>query len=115
MQPIFGADNEGTQMSISLQVFYPTDGDTTFDHEYFTSSHMTLVGEHMGPFIESTLVIKGLAGGPDVPPGFHVVNTLIFSDQSALDQALAAAGPVLADIKNYFNGEPQMLIGSVAT
>lgn len=100
-------------MSVSLQVFYPTDNDTTFDHEYFASSRMPPVGEHMGAFIKSTLVIKGLAGGPDVPAGFHVVNTLIFSDQNALDQALAAAGPVLADIENYFSGQPQVLIGSV--
>ena len=100
-------------MSVSLQVFYPTDDNTTFDHEYYATSQLPIVGEHMGPFIESTLIIKGLAGGPDVPAGFHAVATMIFSDQSALDGALAAAGPALADIPNFFSGQPQMLIGSV--
>jgi hypothetical protein len=77
------------------------------------SKHMAIVGEHMGSFFESTLVTKGLAGGPDVPTGFHVIATMTFADQSALDTALAAVGPILADTPNYHNGQPQMLIGSV--
>lgn len=100
-------------MSLSLQVLYPTANDTTFDHEYYSSIHMELVGEHMGQHIASTLIVKGLAGGPDVPAGFHVIATMTFADQSALDATLAAAGPVLADIPKFFSGEPQMLIGSV--
>jgi hypothetical protein len=54
-----------------------------------------------------------LAGGPDVPAGFHTVATMIFKDQAALDSALAAAGPALEDIPNFFSGQPQMLIGKV--
>jgi len=100
-------------MSLSLQVLYPTANDTTFDHEYYASNHMAIVGEHMGPHIDNTLIVKGLAGGPDVPPGFHAVATMTFTDQNALDAALGAAGPALADIPNFYSGEPQMLIGSV--
>lgn len=100
-------------MSVSLQVLYPTDNNTTFNHTYYTSSHMAIVGKHMGPHIENTTIIKGLAGGPDVPAGYHSIATLTFADKSALDAALAAAGPALADIPNFFNGQPQMLIGEV--
>lgn len=39
---------------------------------------------------------------------------MTFADQAALDSALAAAGPALADIPNFFSGHPQMLIGEVA-
>lgn len=98
-------------MAITLHVMYPTDGGTTFDHDYYASSHMALVGEHFGPHMVSASASKGLAGGPDTPPGFHAVAMMLFEDQSKLDAAMAAAGPVLADIPNYYSGAPQMLIG----
>ncbi len=61
--------------------------------------------------ISDTVVTKGLAGGPDTPPAFHAVATMVFVDQGAMDAALGAAGPVLADIPNFTNAAPQMLIG----
>jgi uncharacterized protein (TIGR02118 family) len=89
-------------MSVSLQVLYPTDGNTTFDHAYYGAKHMPIVDEHMGPHIENVQIVKGLAGGPNVPAGFHTIATMTFKDQAALDSALAAAGPALADIPNFF-------------
>jgi uncharacterized protein (TIGR02118 family) len=100
-------------MTVTLQVLYPTTDSSTFDHDYYASTHMGLVGEHMGPHIQSTLVTKGLAGGPDTPPGYHAVATIVFADQAAMDAAMAAAGPVLADIPNFTTSQPQMLIGAV--
>ena len=100
-------------MSISLQVAYPVTDDTQFDYDYYLATHMPLVGEHMGPHIESTLVTKGLAGGPDVPAPYYAIATIVFADQAALDSAMAVAGPVLADIPNFTNTQPQMLIGQV--
>ena len=100
-------------MTVSLQVLYSTDDNTTFDHDYYAASHMPIVDEHMGPHTDSVIIIKGLAGGPDVPAGFHAIATMTFKDQSALDSAMAAAGPALADIPNFFSGQPQMLIGEV--
>tara|TARA_R110002096_G_scaffold52222_1_gene136186 strand:+ start:7130 stop:7438 length:309 start_codon:yes stop_codon:yes gene_type:complete len=98
-------------MAVSLQLLYPTDDATTFDHDDYATRHMAFVGEHMGPHMQSSLIVKGLAGGPDVPPAFHVIATLSFADKAALDAALGAAGPALADIPNFFNGQPTMLIG----
>ncbi len=100
-------------MSVSLQVIYPVSDDSTFDHDYYTATHLPLVGEHMGAHISSTLVTKGLAGGPDVPAPFHAVATMVFKDQDAMQAALAAAGPVLEDIPKFTNSKPQMLIGEV--
>lgn len=100
-------------MAVSLQVIYPIGADTNFDYEYYLSTHMALVGEHMGPHIESTLVTKGLAGGPDTPPGIYAVATILFGDQGAFDAAMAVSDPVLADIPNFTNSQPQMLIGEV--
>jgi uncharacterized protein (TIGR02118 family) len=100
-------------MAVSLQVIYPISEDTNFNYDYYTTTHMEVVGAHMGPHIQSTLVTKGLAGGPDTPPGSYAVATILFDDQAAFDAAMAVSEPVLADIPNFTNSQPQMLIGEV--
>ena len=100
-------------MPMSLQVMYPITADTNFDYDYYSATHMPLVDKRMGAHIDDVLITKGIAGGPDVPPGMYAVATMIFSDQAALGAALAAAGPVIGDIPNFTNSTPQMLIGEV--
>jgi len=100
-------------MTVSLQVLYPVSEGTTFDYDYYTKTHLALVGTHMGAHIESATAIKGLAGGPDTPAGFHAVATILCKDQATMDAMLGGAGPVLADIPNFTNVQPQMLIGEV--
>lgn len=105
--------NMGNEMAVSLQVLYPVKPDTTFDFDYYASTHLGLVAEHMGPFMVSSQVTRGLAGGPDAPPDFYTIFTAIFASQEKMDAAMAAARPVLTDIPNYTNTQPQMLIGEV--
>ncbi len=100
-------------MSVSMQVIYPIGDDTSFDYDYYLNTHMALVGEHFGPHIERTLVTKGLAGGPDTPPGSYAIATIVFKDQAAFDAAMSAAKPVLADIPNFTSSKPDILIGEV--
>ena len=100
-------------MAVSVQVLYPVGEDTTFDYDYYLSQHMAIVGDAIGEHIESTLVTKGLAGGPGAPAGYHAIATIVFSNQSAMDAALASVGPALEDIPNFTNTQPQMLIGEV--
>ena len=98
-------------MPVTLHVMYPVGKDTTFDDAYYAGTHMDLVDTHMGSHIQDVFATKGIAGGPDTPPGFHAIATFVFADQAALDAALGAAGPVLADIPNFTNSTPAMLIG----
>lgn len=100
-------------MAVSLQVLYPVGDDTTFDFDYYSTKHMEIVGSSMGPHIDAVVVTKGLAGGPDTPPAFHAIATITCKDQATLDAMLAAAEPALADIPNFTNVQPQMLIGEV--
>ncbi|MCJ7871793.1 EthD family reductase [Marinovum sp. 2_MG-2023] len=101
-------------MALSLQVLYPATDGTTFDMDYYLGTHIPMVGEHMGAFIENVLVTKGLGGGaPDAPAQYHAVATMTFADKDALNAALAAAPPVVADIANFTNVEPQMMVGEV--
>jgi hypothetical protein len=48
-----------------------------------------------------------------MPPAFHAIATMVFADADAMKAAMAAAGPVMADIANFTNVEPQILIGDV--
>lgn len=98
-------------MPNTLQVMYPIGDDTSFDYAYYLSTHMQLVGEHMGPHIDRTLVTKGIAGGPDVPPGFYAVASIVFKSDDDMGAAMKASGPVLADIPNFTNTKPLTLIG----
>jgi uncharacterized protein (TIGR02118 family) len=100
-------------MTLSLQVIYPITETTHFDYDYYLQTHMLMVGEHMGAHIQDTLVTKGLAREPDAPPQSYAVATMTFADQSEMDAALSAAGPVLEDTPNFTNTQPQMLIGEV--
>jgi uncharacterized protein (TIGR02118 family) len=104
---------KGKTMSVSLQVLYPVGNDTHFNHDYYATTHIPLVAQHMGGHIEGTSISKGIAGGPDVPAGYYVVATMVFAGMENLQAALEVAGPVLADIPNFTNSEPKMLIGEV--
>lgn len=100
-------------MAVTLQVLYPIKPDTHFDQEYYASTHLPLVRQHLGPFLVSAQASKGLAGGPDTPPEFYAIATMLFANPQKLEAAMEIAGPVLADIPNYTNTQPQILIGEV--
>ncbi|MEP6065918.1 MAG: EthD family reductase [Paracoccaceae bacterium] len=100
-------------MRLSVQVLYPTDGGTTFDHDYYAKTHMALVDKHMGAQIAEATITKGIASGSDAPAPYHAVATMVFADAASRDAALGAAGPVLADIPNFTNAAPQMLMGEI--
>lgn len=100
-------------MSASVQVLYPASDGTHFDHEYYVNTHLKMVGDVWGELLDRTIVTKGLAGGPDTPPGFHAIATLVFKDGDALQEGMGKAGPLLGDIPNFTNTQPQMLVGEV--
>jgi uncharacterized protein (TIGR02118 family) len=100
-------------MAVTLQVLYPVGDDTTFDHAYYATTHMDLVDQHMGAHIASVQASKGLAGGPNVPAPYHAITTITFADQGAMGFAMKEAGPVMADIANFTNIQPQILIGEI--
>lgn len=100
-------------MGISMQVIYPALEGSRFDHDYYAKSHLALVEEHLGAYLASTLVTKGQSGGPGKAAGYHAIATLVFADEDAFRKAMKVAGPVLADVPNYTDVEPEVLIGEV--
>ncbi|ADZ90475.1 EthD family reductase [Marinomonas mediterranea] len=100
-------------MTVSLQVLYPVVDGVDFDFEYYFSHHMPLVAEYMGEFIEMTLVTKGLASGPETPSPYYAIASMTFADKTSLDSAMRVADPVIEDIANFYNAEPEMMVGEV--
>ena len=100
-------------MRVSVQVLYPTDGNTTFDHDYYAKTHMALVEKHMSGHIAQATITKGIAGGADTPAPYHAVATMVFADAATRDAALDVAGPVLSDIPNFTNATPIVLMGEL--
>lgn len=99
-------------MAMTVQVIYPTGEGKTFDFDYYVNTHLPLVSEVWGHTVaENASVSRGLAGGPDTPPGYFAIATLSFPDEAAMNAALAKAGPLLEDIPNFTNSQPDMLIG----
>ncbi|EFO28951.1 ethyl tert-butyl ether degradation EthD [Roseibium sp. TrichSKD4] len=100
-------------MTVSLQVIYQATEGSRFDHDYYENTHIPLMHQHMGAGILSTVVVKGVAGARGTPAKFHAIATAVFKDQASLEEAMKAAGPVLADIPNYTDVQPEVLIGDV--
>ena len=100
-------------MPISLQVIYPITDGTNFDFDYYAKTHVPMVAEVVGKFIQSNMITKGLASGPDAAPGFYLIATHMFKDMQTFQEGMAVAGPVMADIPNFTNVKPEILIGEV--
>jgi uncharacterized protein (TIGR02118 family) len=98
-------------MAATLSVLYPVGENTRFDYDYYRDTHLALVREHFGGFLESFSAAKGLAGGPEAPPGHHAVFHGRFASMEKLQAALEQAGPLLEDIPSFTDTTPQMLIG----
>jgi len=101
-------------MAMTFQVLYPVTEGATFDHDYYGTTHMKLVERVMGPNgLSSASASRGLAGGPDTPSPYFAIATMTFPDEATMNNALAGAGELMADLANFTNIQPQIMIGSV--
>ena len=100
-------------MTATVQAVYPITEGATFDYDYYVKTHLPLVEEHFRPhWMSAVSASKGDASGPDVPPAYFAIATMTFPDGDALNAALGAAGPVLADIPKFTTCAPVLLIGT---
>jgi uncharacterized protein (TIGR02118 family) len=87
---------------IKLSVFYPTAEGSTFDHEYFRTTHVPMALKAWG--LPEAEIDKGVNGPYAAAAHFR------FESPDALDQAFAlpATADVVADVANYTNITPVM-------
>jgi uncharacterized protein (TIGR02118 family) len=92
---------------VKLTVTYPSGDGTTFDHDYYKTSHIPMCNDAFKP--SKTEVDKGL-NGPNV-----AAVTFYFESMDALQNALNddKRKAVMADIANYTNITPVTQISEV--
>ena len=94
---------------IKVSVTYPSGEGTTFDHDYYSGTHVPLCVSTWNPV--KTEVEKGI-NGPNVA-GVH----FYYESMEAFQGALGAAGTadVMADVANYTNIAPVMQVSEVVS
>lgn len=94
---------------ISVLIMYPKTDDSTFDMDYYTSTHMPMLADALGDACLSW-------GASTIKTGdYEAMGWAMVESQEALDSALASAGAaIMGDVPNYTNVQPQLIIGDVA-
>lgn len=94
---------------ISVHIMYPKTEDSSFDMDYYCSTHMPMLADALGDACQGWGASK--TGGKD----WEAIGWATVSSQEALDSALAEHGAaIMADVGNYTNVAPQMVIGEIA-
>ncbi len=92
---------------IKVTVNYPSGEGSTFDHDYYASSHVPLAAKAWNPV--RTEIDKGVSGPNVASVQFYFDSMEAF--QGAL--GLPATAEVMADVANYTNIEPVMQVSEV--
>jgi uncharacterized protein (TIGR02118 family) len=89
-----------------MTILYPKTDDATFDMDYYTSTHMPMVAKALGD--------KGW-GAMAVSSDNHVaMGWVMFDDMDAFNAGMGAHGAeIMADVANYTNQQPEVVIGEV--
>ena len=94
---------------ISVHILYPKTDDSTFDMDYYTSTHMPMLADALGDACT--------AWGATTPKGgnFAAIGWASVESQEAFDAAMAEhGGKIMADVANYTNVAPELIVGDVA-
>ena len=101
---------------IRVTVSYPNESGKKFDWDYYMSTHIPLVHEHLDSLgLIKCEVDKGLsAPDPSAPPAFIAVAHLTFNTVDEVHEAFKAVGrPVMGDIPNYTDIQPTIQISEI--
>jgi uncharacterized protein (TIGR02118 family) len=86
-----------------------------FDETYYTSTHLPLVAGIIGSTVKHIEVVKVASAADGSTPPYQMMFSAYFDSPSALEAAMQnpRMPEVLADIQNFFDGMPELLIGEV--
>lgn len=94
---------------ISVLIMYPKTDDSTFDMDYYTSTHMPMLADALGD------ACTGWGASTTKGKDWAAYGWATVESQEAFDAAMATNGAkIMADVPNYTNVAPQMVIGNVA-
>ncbi|HEX5172295.1 MAG TPA: EthD family reductase [Cyclobacteriaceae bacterium] len=100
---------------IKVIVLYPNDKGKTFDMDYYCNKHMPMVAESLGTSLKGLSVDKGLGGAvPGADSPYVAVGNLYFESIQAFQSSFGPhAAKIAADLQNYTNTEPVVIISEV--
>lgn len=100
---------------IKVSVLYPKTDTSTFDINYYTTTHIPLVEASLGDVCKQVAVDQGLSGGaPGDAPTYEIMAHLYFDSLEAFQGAFGPhAKTIMADIPNFTNVQPTVQISEV--
>ena len=94
---------------ISVHILYPKTDDSTFNMDYYTSTHMPMLADAIGDACTGWGA-SSVKGGPWAAIGWATVES-----QEAFDAAMSEHGAkIMGDVLNYTNVAPELVVGEVA-
>ena len=102
---------------IVVTVMYPENKGTTFDMDYYQTTHLKMVGEKWGGMgLKGARVLKGVAGGaPGSSAPYRVMAVVDFESLEAFQSAVKAHGDeIFGDVPNFTNITPVVQISDIA-
>ena len=94
-----------------VSVIYPNHDGARFDAAYYRTRHAPAVEKAWQPV--STTLVEGVGAPGGGPAPFAMIAHFGFASAEAMGQALAgpATAELVADIPNFTDIQPQMMIG----
>lgn len=99
---------------IAITVAYPAGNKMNTD--YYYGSHVQMVENTLTEYGLKASEVRKIVGTPTGDPApYQIITTLYFESMQAYSSAMAsdAGRHVLSDIKNFFEGMPDIMIGEV--
>ena len=92
-----------------VTILYPRTDDSTFDMDYYTSSHMPMLAESLGEACTGW-------GAATIPAGkYQALGWATVTDQASFDAGMKEHGAkIMGDVPSYTNVRPEMLVGEYA-
>jgi uncharacterized protein (TIGR02118 family) len=86
-----------------------------FDQNYYISKHMPLVSRIIGAAVQNIEVVKMASAADGSAPPYQMMFSAYFDSPAALESAMQnpRMPEVLGDVKNFYDGMPDLLIGEV--
>jgi len=94
---------------LAITILYPRNDDSTFDMDYYCSTHMPMFAESLGDACQGW-------GAANIAAGqYAAIGWALVTDQAGFDAGMAEHGAkIKGDVPNYTNVRPEMLIGEIA-
>ena len=93
---------------IVMTILYPRTDDSTFDMDYYNSSHMPMVADALGDDCQGW-------GSAAIADGkWAAMGWVVATSQDAMNAAMAEHGAkIMGDVPNYTNVQPEVLMGQI--